>query len=142
MGATPTSLGPPAGQPYPGLIRPGTPGPPPSGMPPRQSTPTPTSMNPPAGSVSGVSGGVTGPSPSAPPTAGAPIQQQQPGPYPPYGPPGTALNQQPRQPSFGNQTRLFGVTVELKEIFLHKLLHPHCMHLLPTMDNLSFTMRR
>lgn len=100
MGAAPSNLGPPAGQPYPGIIRPGTPGPTPSGMPARQSTPTPTGMNPAVGSVSG---GVVGPNPNAPPTPGAPIQQQQPGPYPPYGPPGQAPNQQPRQPSFGKK---------------------------------------
>jgi len=107
-GASATTLGPPPGQPYPGLIRPGTPGPVPSGsippgMPSRQTTPTPVATGvPPAGSV--------GPGPNAPITPGAPIQpqQQQPGqqqplgPYPqPYGPPGQAPNQQPRQPSFG-----------------------------------------
>ena len=93
-------MGPPAGQPYPGLIRPGTPGPTPSGMPPRQSTPTPTGLNPP---VVGVSGAVVGPNSNAPPAPGAPIQQQPgPGPYPPYGGPPGQPNQ-PRQPSFGKE---------------------------------------
>ena len=109
-------MGPPPGQPYPGLIRPGTPGPVPSGsippgMPSRQTTPTPVATGvPPAGSV--------GPGPNAPITPGAPIQpqQQQPGqqqplgPYPqPYGPPGQAPNQQPRQPSFGTLLNFYKI---------------------------------
>lgn len=110
-GATTTNLGPPPGQPpYPGLIRPGTPGPVPPGsvppgMPSRQTTPTPVASGaPPVGPSS------VGPGSSAPPnTPGAPIQpqgQQQPlGPYPqpPYGPPGQPPNQQPRQASFGTK---------------------------------------